>query len=88
MCQRNYVNWYRKQKILILDKIAFSSEQEYKRTEQRLQELTAQKDRVEKSIANILNGEGYSKLKQFIKENVKVVLSEKRTDVKRQSTND
>jgi hypothetical protein len=29
-------------------------------------------------IANILNGEGYSKLKQAAKENVKAVLSEKR----------
>jgi hypothetical protein len=28
--------------------------------------------------ANILNGEGYSKLKQIVKENGKVVLSEKR----------
>ena len=29
-------------------------------------------------MANILNGEGYSKLKQAAKENVKAVLSEKR----------
>jgi hypothetical protein len=29
-------------------------------------------------IANVLNGEGYPKLKQIIKENVKAVLSEKR----------
>jgi hypothetical protein len=29
-------------------------------------------------IANILNGEGYSKIKHIIKENVKAVLSEKR----------
>jgi transcriptional regulator with XRE-family HTH domain len=37
-----------KYKISLLDKIAFSSEQECKRTEQRVQELTAQKDRLEK----------------------------------------
>jgi septal ring factor EnvC (AmiA/AmiB activator) len=65
-------------KISILDKIAFSSEEECKRTEQRVQELTAKKDRLEKLIAHILNGEGYSKLTQIIKENVKVVLSENR----------
>jgi DNA-binding CsgD family transcriptional regulator len=52
----------RKHKISTLDVIAFSSEQECKRTEQRVQELTAQKDLLEKLIANILNGEGYSKL--------------------------
>jgi hypothetical protein len=52
-----------KNKISILDKIALSSEQECKRTEQQVQELTAQKDRLEKLIANILNGEGYSKIK-------------------------
>jgi hypothetical protein len=63
-------------KISILDKIAFSSEQECKRTEQQLQELTAQKDLLEKLIANILNGEGCSKLKQFVKENIKAVLSD------------
>jgi hypothetical protein len=67
----------RKNKISILDKIAFSSEQDCKRTEQRVQELTAQKDRLEKLITNILNNdEGYSKLKQIIKENVKAALSE------------
>jgi hypothetical protein len=38
----------RKNKILILDKIAFSSEQECKRTEQQLLELIAQKDGIEK----------------------------------------
>jgi hypothetical protein len=63
-------------KISILDKIAFSSEQECKRTEQRVQDLTAQKDRLEKLIANILNGEGYSKLKQIVRENVKAVLAD------------
>jgi hypothetical protein len=52
----------RKNKISILDNIAFSSEQECKRTEQRVQELGNKKDRLEKLIANILNGEGYSKL--------------------------
>jgi hypothetical protein len=34
------------------------------------------KDRIEKMIANILNGEGYSKLNQIVKENVKAVLSD------------
>jgi hypothetical protein len=63
-------------KISILDATAFSSEQECRRKEQQIQELTAEKDRLESLIANILNGEGYSKLKQIIKENVKVVLSE------------
>jgi hypothetical protein len=43
---------------------------------QRVQELTAEKDRIEKLIAYILNGESYSKLNQIVKENVKVVLSE------------
>jgi DNA-binding CsgD family transcriptional regulator len=68
----------RKHKISILDKIAFSSEQECKRTEQRVQELTAKKDRLEKLIANILNDEDYSKLKQVAKENVKGALAENR----------
>jgi septal ring factor EnvC (AmiA/AmiB activator) len=44
-------------KISLLDKIAFSSEQDCKRTEQQLQELIDQKNRIEKLIANILNGE-------------------------------
>jgi septal ring factor EnvC (AmiA/AmiB activator) len=63
-------------KISLLDKIAFSSDQECKRTEQRLQELTAQKDRIERLIANILNGEDYSKAKQITKENIKAILSD------------
>ncbi len=63
-------------KISILDKIAFSCEQERMRTEQRVQELTAQKDRIEKWIANILNGEGYSKLKTIVKENIRDILSD------------
>ncbi len=62
-------------RISILDKIAFSSEQQCKRTEQRVQELTAKKDRLEKLIANTLKGEGYSKLNQIVKENVKGVLA-------------
>ncbi len=66
----------RKNKISFLDRIAFSCEQDCKRKEQEIQELTAQKDRLEKLIANILNGEGYSKLNQIAKENVKVVLLE------------
>jgi septal ring factor EnvC (AmiA/AmiB activator) len=66
----------RKHKISMLDKIAFSSEQECRRKQQEIQELTAQKDRIERLIANILSGEGYSNLKQIVKENVKAVLSE------------
>jgi predicted nucleic acid-binding Zn-ribbon protein len=65
----------RKHKISTLDKTAFSCEQERKRTEQRVQELTDKKYRLEKLIANILNGEGYSKLNQIVKENVKAVLT-------------
>jgi hypothetical protein len=67
----------RKHKISILDKIAFASEQDCKRKHQEIQELTAEKDRIEKLIANILSddNEGYSKLKQIAKEN-EVVLSE------------
>jgi septal ring factor EnvC (AmiA/AmiB activator) len=49
-------------KISILDRSAFSSEQDCKRTEQRLQELTDKKDRIEKLIANVLSGERYSEL--------------------------
>ena len=63
-------------KISLLDKITFSSEQECKRTEQRVQELTDKRNRLEKWIMNVLNGEDYSKLKAIIKENVKVVLSD------------
>jgi hypothetical protein len=47
---------------------------EHKRTEQRVQELIAQKNRLEKWIAYILNGEGYTKLKSA-KESVKAVIS-------------
>jgi septal ring factor EnvC (AmiA/AmiB activator) len=63
-------------KISILDMTAFSSEQDCKRTEQRVQELSNKKDRIEKLIVDILNGNGYSKLKQVAKENVKAVLPE------------
>jgi septal ring factor EnvC (AmiA/AmiB activator) len=63
-------------RISALDKIAFSSEQDCKRTGQQIQELTVQKDRLERLIANVLNGEDYSKLRQIVKENVKVVLSD------------
>jgi hypothetical protein len=63
-------------KISLLDKTAFSYEQERMRTELRVQELGDKKDRIEKLIANILNGEGYLKLKQFVKENIKAVISE------------
>jgi predicted DNA-binding protein YlxM (UPF0122 family) len=63
-------------KISILDKTAFSSEQECRRKYQEIQELTTQKDRLEKLIANLLNGEGYSKIKQILEENVKAVLSD------------
>ena len=57
-------------KISRLDKIAFSSEQECRRTELQLQELIAQKYRMQKVIANILNNDqqGYSKLKQIARE--------------------
>jgi hypothetical protein len=64
----------RKNKIPLLDKIAFSSEQDCRRKHQEIQELVAQKDRIERLIANLLNGEGYSNLKQVVKENVKAVL--------------
>jgi predicted nucleic acid-binding Zn-ribbon protein len=50
-------------KISILDKTAFSSEQECRRKEQQIQELSDKKDRMEKLIADISNGEDYSKLK-------------------------
>jgi hypothetical protein len=62
-------------KISILDKTAFYIEQDCKRTEQQIQELGDKKNRLEKLIANILNGEGYSKLKQIVRENVKAVLA-------------
>ena len=65
-------------KISLLDKIAFSSEQECRRKYQEIQELIAQKNRIEKLIANILNGERYSKIKQIVRENVKAVLSDNR----------
>jgi hypothetical protein len=68
----------RKNKISILYQTAFSIEQECKRTEQRVQELYAQKDRLEKLIADILNGEGYTMIKQIVKDNVKTVLSDKK----------
>jgi len=46
-------------KISLLDKIAFTSEQDGKRTQQQVQELADKKDMIEKLIANTLNGEGY-----------------------------
>jgi predicted DNA-binding protein YlxM (UPF0122 family) len=47
-------------KISILDTTAFFCEQECRRKHQEIQELTAQKNRIERLIANILNnGEGY-----------------------------
>jgi predicted DNA-binding protein YlxM (UPF0122 family) len=66
----------RKKQISLLDNIIFSSEEDCKRKEQQIRELGDKKNRIEKVIANILNGEDYSKLMQIIKENVKVVLSE------------
>jgi hypothetical protein len=66
----------RKHKILLLDKIALSSEQECNRKEQQVQALTDKKNRLEKWITNVLNGEGYSKLKEVIKENIKDLLSD------------
>jgi sugar-specific transcriptional regulator TrmB len=69
-----------KYKISLLDATAFSCEQDCRRKKQELQELIKQKERLEKLIANILNNddneEGYSKLKQNVRENVKAVLSE------------
>ena len=58
-------------KLSVLDKTAFSCEQERMRTEQRVQALTDKKDKLEKLFANILNGEGYSMIKQIVKENIK-----------------
>jgi hypothetical protein len=66
----------RKKKISLLDNIIFSSEQDCERKEQRVQELIDQKNRIEKLIENILNGEGYSKIKQIAKESIKAVLSD------------
>jgi hypothetical protein len=63
-------------KISLLDQTAFSIEQDCRRKHQEIQELIAQKYRIEKFIANILNGEGYTKMNQIAKENVKAVLSE------------
>jgi len=57
----------RKHKISALDKTAFSLEQDCMRKQQEIRELSDKKDRIEKSIANILNGEGYSKLNQIVK---------------------
>jgi septal ring factor EnvC (AmiA/AmiB activator) len=62
-----------KYKISILDKTAFSIEQDCKRKQQQVQALTAQKDRLEKWIAMISNND---ELKQLVKENVKAALSE------------
>ena len=47
---------------------------------QHVQELIPQNDRTEKLIANVRNNdneEGYSMIKQIVKENVKVILSKK-----------
>ena len=63
-------------KISLLDKIAFSSEQDCKRKHQQIQELIDHKDKIEKLIPNILNGDRYSKLNQIAKESVKAVLSD------------
>jgi hypothetical protein len=67
----------RKNKISLLDKVVFSIEQECRRKEQEIRELSDKKDRLEKLIANILNNddEGYSKLKYIIKQNVKAILA-------------
>ena len=67
-----------KYKLSVLDKTAFSIEQECKRIKQELHELIDKKDRIEKLIENILNdgNEGYFKLKHIINENVKAALSE------------
>jgi len=64
-------------KISILDKTASSCEQDCKRAEQKVQELTAKKDRIEKLIATMLSdgNEDYTKLKSIVKENVKAILA-------------
>jgi hypothetical protein len=68
-------------KISVLDKIALSSVQERKRTEQKIQELIAKKDRIEKLIATMLSddNEDYTKVKSIVKESVKAVLSDNKT---------
>ncbi len=58
--------------------IVFSCEQDCRRTKQQVQELTDKKEKLEKLIMNILNGEDYSKIKEIVKEYVKAILSEKR----------
>jgi septal ring factor EnvC (AmiA/AmiB activator) len=63
-------------KISILDNTVFSIEMDCRRKHQEIQELTAQKDIVEKLIAKVLNNdEDYSKIKQITKEAVKAVIS-------------
>jgi predicted nucleic acid-binding Zn-ribbon protein len=66
----------RKHKISLLDKTAFSIELDCKRKEQQVQAFTDKKNRLEKWITNVLNGEGYTKLMQIVKESVKAVLSD------------
>jgi septal ring factor EnvC (AmiA/AmiB activator) len=59
-------------KISILDNTVFSIEMDCRRKHQEIQELTAQKDIVEKLIAKVLNNdEDFSKIKQITKEAVK-----------------
>ena len=63
-------------KISILDNTVFSIEMDCRRKHQQIQELTAQKDIVEKLIAKVLNNdEDYSRIKQITKEAVKAVIS-------------
>ena len=68
-------------RISLLHKTAFSCEQDCKRTEQKVQELAAKKDRIEKLIATMLSNdnEDYAKLKAIVKESVKDVLSDNKT---------
>jgi uncharacterized protein (DUF3084 family) len=68
----------KKSQISISDKTAFSIELDCRRKEQQLQELIDKKNRIENLIANVLNSdnEGYTKLKQIVKESVKAVLSD------------
>jgi DNA-binding CsgD family transcriptional regulator len=61
-------------KISILDRIAFSIEQDSRGKHQEIQELIAQKNRLEKWIAKVSNND---ELKQMINENVKAALSDK-----------
>ena len=65
---------------IILNKTFEEKSQEEVKEQQddaeKSQELADKKVRIEKLIANIQNGEGYSKLKQIVKKSVKAILSD------------